>query len=288
MKTYLRHKIKNVIDIKELIALEYLDFEGKYKNYKEAHNFWELCFVLNGSVDLVLNEKEISIGKNQLILLSPDNEHSYDSKTGNNSEAFVVCFECFSEALTLLAEKLFYLDDFLTETMEKIIRESSATFKMNDNDQLEALPTPILAGQQVLLLLLEYLLISLIRKVTYEKQGEVVFFSEENFHLELADAIKLYLRDNLQRKISLKEISEKFNYSGSFICKIFKEQTGETLVTYFNKLKIEKAKKLLKSTTMTVTEIASSLGFSEVKYFDSLFKKQIGVSPITYKNNKKN
>ena len=33
IKTYLRHKIENVIDIKELFALEYLDFDGKYKNY---------------------------------------------------------------------------------------------------------------------------------------------------------------------------------------------------------------------------------------------------------------
>ena len=70
MKTYLRHRIKNVIDIKELIALEYLDFEGKYKNYKEAHNFWELCFVLNGTVDLTLNEKQITLKKNHLISLA--------------------------------------------------------------------------------------------------------------------------------------------------------------------------------------------------------------------------
>ena len=42
MKTYLRHKICNVIDIKDLIALEYLDFEGKYRDYVEAHDFWEL------------------------------------------------------------------------------------------------------------------------------------------------------------------------------------------------------------------------------------------------------
>ena len=38
MKTYLRHRIQNVVDVKELIALEYLDFEGKYKEYVEKHN----------------------------------------------------------------------------------------------------------------------------------------------------------------------------------------------------------------------------------------------------------
>ena len=55
MKTYLRHKISNVIDVKELIVLEYLDFEGKYKNYVEQHDFWELCFVQEGEITLTMN-----------------------------------------------------------------------------------------------------------------------------------------------------------------------------------------------------------------------------------------
>ena len=48
MKTYLRHRISNVVDVKELIVFEYLDFEGKYKDYSESHDFWELCYVEKG------------------------------------------------------------------------------------------------------------------------------------------------------------------------------------------------------------------------------------------------
>ena len=43
MKTYLKISPLNVIDVKALVALEYLDFEGKYKNYTESHDFYELC-----------------------------------------------------------------------------------------------------------------------------------------------------------------------------------------------------------------------------------------------------
>ena len=50
MKTYLRHKIVNVIDVKGLVALEYLDFEGRYKEYVEQHDFWELCYVEEGKI----------------------------------------------------------------------------------------------------------------------------------------------------------------------------------------------------------------------------------------------
>ena len=55
MKTYLRHKSLNVIDIKELIALEYLDFEGTYKDYVEKHDFWEICYVKKGSISVRFN-----------------------------------------------------------------------------------------------------------------------------------------------------------------------------------------------------------------------------------------
>ena len=50
MKTYLRHKIQNVVDIKGLVALEYLDFEGKYGDYVESHDFWEIVYIDRGQI----------------------------------------------------------------------------------------------------------------------------------------------------------------------------------------------------------------------------------------------
>ena len=66
-------------------------------------------------------------------------------------------------------------------------------------------------------------------------------------------------------------------------CKIFKEQTGETLLNRFNRLKTEEAKRLLKNTDLSATEISLSLGFTEPKYFGAVFKKFTGVSPMAYK-----
>ena len=65
MKTYLRHRIRNVIDIKELIALEFLDFEGKYRNYEESHDFWECVYVKEGTATICASDKiyNLEIGK---------------------------------------------------------------------------------------------------------------------------------------------------------------------------------------------------------------------------------
>lgn len=283
MKTYLRHRIHHVIDVKELIALEHLDFEGKYKDYVESHDFWEICYVTAGKITLFLENQTLTVGEHQLVLVGPNKRHSYSSPQGNLSRAFVVCFESFSQALNPLGGCIFEPDPVQLNCMKLIMEECQATFYINECDHLKVLPSPCFGGQQALLLQLEYLLISLVRRLSVEKNSHIVFCSDENFHADLVNVMIRYLRENLHQKISLKDICVKLNYSRSFLCKVFKEQTGETLITYYNRLKMEEAANLLKETSCPITDIASCLGFREVKYFDSLFKKHMGLSPKAYR-----
>lgn len=288
MKTYVRHRICNVIDIKELIALEILDFEGKYKNYVESHDFWEICYVVNGSITLLLGEKEMSLGENELILIPPNKKHSYLSHDGNDNKAFVVCFDSFSQILDAIGGNVFASDSVQVYCMDRIMAESLRTFHMNESDELEALPEACFGGQQALLLQLEYLLISLVRRMSLDANSAIVFFSDENFYGDLANAILRFFRENLHKKLTLGDVCNRFSYSRSFLCRIFKEQTGLTLISCLNDLKIDEAKRLLTGTTRSVTDIASSLGFGELKYFDALFKKHTGLSPMAYRQSDKN
>ena len=287
MKTYLRHKVLNVIDIKELTALEYLDFEGKYKEYVEKHDFWEMCFVEKGDVVLNIEGEKCRLSANDVILIPPDSTHSYFSERGNESRAFVICFECLSQPLKSLSGAGFKLTGSLYQSMKLIISEYKHTFSTDENEQLEILENPNFGGQQAIIIQLEYLLICLLRMLSAEKNPEIVFLNEEHFYQDLVELIIDYFKNNIQRKISLEELCRRFNYSSSFLCKTFKEQTGETLFSYFNRLKIEEAKRLLKRTELTVTEISENLGFSEVKYFGASFKKLVGKSPTEYRSKNK-
>ena len=119
----------------------------------------------------------------------------------------------------------------------------------------------------MILLQLEYLLIDLIRQLSSKKDSQLVILREEEFYADLVGIVIHYFEENLSSKLSLEDICEKVNYSRSFICKTFKEQTGETLFTCFNRMKIDEARRLLRETDLSVTEIAAMLGFSELKYF---------------------
>lgn len=286
MKTYLRHRISNVVDVKELIAFEYLDFEGKYKEYSEAHDFWETCYVEKGEISLTIDDENYILSENELFVIPPNRCHSYHSDGGNAARVFVACFEGFSHSLIPLSKEKFYLDETAKECVRRIINESANTFYINEEEELQIKQNALFGGQQALILQLEFLLICLLRHLSCKEDSSLVFVNDKNFYRELTDAIMRYVRDNASKRITLSDISSKFSYSQSFICKIFKKETGQTLIEYVNRVKIAEACKLLEKTQMKITEISLSLGFSEMKYFATLFKKTIGTTPTLYRKEK--
>jgi AraC-like DNA-binding protein len=283
MKTYLRHRSLNLIDVKELIVLEYLDFEGKYRDYTENHDFCELCFVESGNITLTLGDTKEELSSGDIIYIEPGIKHSYYSEAGNKSRAFVICFTCPSYTLKLLSCKPLVVGDDELYCIKKIIEESRGTYRVNEKELLEVLAAPSFGGQQAIILQLEYLLIGLLRKLTAAKGSGIVILSGEKFYPDLVNIVISHLKSNIDKKIKLNDICSRFNYSRSFICKIFKEQTGISLITYFNKLKIEEAKRMLVETDMSAITISEHLGFSEAKYFGAIFKKQEGMSPLSYR-----
>ncbi len=283
MKTYLRHKIHNVISIKELAAMEYLDFNGKYKNYEDEHNFWEMCYVEQGSVELTLDGDKILLKSGDVVFVPPEKIHVYTTDQPESCSAFVVCFETFSYELKSLGAMAVPLNEELKNCVKIMLDEYEHTFFMNEEEHLQVLEKPNFGGQQVIILQLEYLIIRLLQRLSAKKNPQVVFLDKDDFYAKLSDVIIDYFQTNISAKLSLTDICHKVNYSRSFLCRIFKEQTGETLSNCFNRLKINEAKNLLAETDMRITTISKELGFSDVKYFGALFKKTEGMTPSQYK-----
>ena len=282
MKEYLRHKILNVINIKGLTALEFLDLDGKYKNYEEAHDFWEICYVKKGKITLHIDQKSLTLSENQLLIIPPDHTHYYKS-VGEDNNVFVMCFESVSNILNPLSMVRFNLKEEQIYCLEKIIYESENTFKMNDNDLLEVLASPNFGGKQAILLQLEYLLICLARQLSADENCELVFLSDKNFYSDFVGVVISFLAENVRERVSLNDICDRMKCSRSFLCKVFKEQTGKTIFSYFNQMKIDEAKNMLLETDMSISDISYSLGFNETKYFDFFFKKHVGKTPKSFK-----
>ena len=93
-----------------------------------------------------------------------------------------------------------------------------------------------------------------------------------------------YIRENYaDYNLTLNNISVKFGFSPYYISKIFKQNTGETVVDFITRLRIEKAKIMLKNTDLTMSEIAEQLGMMDPSYFARRFRQHERMTPTDYR-----
>lgn len=96
--------------------------------------------------------------------------------------------------------------------------------------------------------------------------------------------IKEYISKNFQHEsLSVKDISEYVYLSASYVCTLFKSETGKTLNQYITEYRMEKAKLLLQDPRYKIADISSKVGYSDGNYFGKSFKKAVGLSPSEYR-----
>ena len=95
-----------------------------------------------------------------------------------------------------------------------------------------------------------------------------------------------YIQENYREiTLSVSVIADELNISAAYLSTLFKKETGQTLIKYISWYRIEKAKELLKTTTMKVGDIAEKVGYVNASYFISLFRNNVGCSPAKYREN---
>ena len=96
-------------------------------------------------------------------------------------------------------------------------------------------------------------------------------------------AITRYLQEHLSEDVSLGVLSDEFHLSSQYISQLFKNEIGVNFLTYFTNIRMERAKKLLLSTALSIGEISDQLGFGDYRVFTKVFKKAEGVTPSQYR-----
>jgi len=94
-----------------------------------------------------------------------------------------------------------------------------------------------------------------------------------------------FITINLHRKITLKELEKKFFINKFYLCHLFKDIVGCTVIDYISECKVSQAKKMLKE-GVSPSNVCTQLGFDDYSNFYRLFKKLTGVSPREYQKNR--
>ncbi|PLR67646.1 response regulator transcription factor [Bacillus sp. UMB0893] len=115
-------------------------------------------------------------------------------------------------------------------------------------------------------------LITILSNVKYQKEKNNMQQIEE------------YLQQHYQQDITLQDIADRFFLSREYISRKFKQDYHATLTDYLTNIRMERAKRLLENPYLKIYDVAYGVGYQNEKYFSKVFKKQVGCTPIEYRN----
>jgi two-component system response regulator YesN len=100
----------------------------------------------------------------------------------------------------------------------------------------------------------------------------------------IIEQIKEIIHKKYNENITISDIAKEVYLSTTYLCMVFKQETGDTVNEYITEVRIEKAKELLKNPQNKLYDICYSIGYIEPGYFSKIFKKHTGLSPTEYRD----
>lgn len=111
----------------------------------------------------------------------------------------------------------------------------------------------------------------------------IIFSGQKSHNDEIVLEAQEWMEQNYQEKINVDQLCDQFAIGRRTLERRFKKATGNTMIEYIQRVKIEVAKKQLETGYKNVNEVMYETGYSDAKSFRDVFKKSTGLSPIRYK-----
>ncbi|MBN1696842.1 MAG: PocR ligand-binding domain-containing protein, partial [Spirochaetales bacterium] len=103
---------------------------------------------------------------------------------------------------------------------------------------------------------------------------------------EIVEEAKEYIHSHFDQEIKLADIARTACVSDYYMSHMFKDETGISFIDYVTSVRIEKAKNLLRNTSLDIIDIAFRVGYNDSNYFSHVFRKKEGLSPTGYRRKK--
>ncbi len=276
------------LSITKIHSLFYYEFPKDFYFSGECHDFWELIYVDKGTCYFTRQGERIDLQTGDIVLIRPNDHHAVCGNGTSMFNVLILSFTCKSKALSAFPSSPATITSTTRDVISKIIREARHAFRLPIIDpfatEIAPLDNALFGSRQLVKNYLEELLILLLRE-EYVDKNDLTLSTLANGPANptnLVEAVEKYLLDNLNKTLSIPAICETFHYSKNYICSRFKEKTGYTIIEYFNRAKIERAKELIRERSGSLSKISETLGFSSPGYFSKTFKRVTGLSPMEY------
>ena len=263
--------------------------EHHYRIRRQAINQYVLLYCVDGSGFYVIDGKRQEVTKNQFFILPAGKPHEYGAAEDCHWTIYWVHFR--GEHAHVYAEGA-STPQAINVSLHSRISDRIGVF--------EEMLTTLQYGEGLVDLryassLLHYFLASMrylnqFRRAKSGRGEQPVRDAGHNqqpptsqTNVDVVEQAIHYMRENIEQHIVMDDVVHYVGYSQSHFFSIFKKKTGQSPIAYFNRLKVEHACHLLKTTDLKVNQICYKVGVEDALYFSRLFSKVMGMSPTQFK-----
>ena len=248
----------------------------------EAHNFWEVVFVVDGSVCVCADDKVMELEKIQMIFHHPMEFHSLRVSSSTPTELFIMSFDCNGRFMERFKKCVFQLERSECEKLADILKALVSCGKSRTNfhiptDYLENLTKNPLRFKCFKNLTENFF-------INLENREQIKSKKVSNTETEIySDALRI-IEERIRSRLTVEQLAAQCNVSVSYLKKIFSKYNGMGIHEYILNIKFSEARRMLKA-GMSVTEVSKKLGFSSQNYFSTAFRRVVGEPPGRFKKN---
>lgn len=248
------------------------------------HDFCEIYYQLSGEKYYFIKNDTYHILPGDLILIKENLVHKAFAVNDCPSERYLIemnrhyiktnmvqlncspLFEIFDKEIFVLR-----LTPNEQNILEHIFREMQ---KLNKNESLESI---------IYLKILSLTLQLLLYIYDLNKKERTLDMNRNMFVNKRVGDITHYINSNYMNDLSLETLAAHFNINYYYLCKLFKNTIGFTFSNYLNAIRIKEANHLLLTTSLSITEVAEKVGYTDTSYFGRMYKKIMNTSALKYK-----
>lgn len=268
MAEYNKTQVTNMISVKSIVTAYRIDLDNKVTS-KNLHDFPEIFYMAEKEGTTIINGETLHLKAGQMVIYGPNVPHGRENGRGSGLVE-IISFETehplpehfLNQVITLTGAQRMMLSDIIAEAL------SLFTSRVGVRGMMLKPDADPYALQRVKNLLELFLL--------------KLYSPTDNFNTSRLQTITKYFLKNIEKALTLEDLSRELGLSSSTIKRLVHAGCGKTPIAYFHELKILEAKRLISETALNMTEISDRLGYSSVHHFSKAFKSKTGVTPTEY------
>lgn len=254
------------IHINKVYSFFYQVKTAPYKYLDDCHNYFEMTIVDQGELIHEIDGQEIVARKHDCVLYFPNQRHSQQVKQDGVTTYLSIMFDA-TGIDTKIANQLFHLGNNHTYLIERMIELSNHPNVDYYKDEM--------------IIQFKSIIINMLRGEA-DTNEEPSTSMRENYESELFQTIIDYLHVHVEDENQVNDLVSHFSLSRSTIQMLFKKYTDTTPKNYINRLRLNRSKVLIRESKLSLSEIATKLGYGSIQYFSRAFSREFGISPSSY------